>query len=32
MNYIYALFRDGQFLSRSIQSDKKFLVLTGVRG
>ena len=27
----YALFRDGQFLTQSIQSDKKFLVLTEVR-
>lgn len=28
----YALFRDGQFLTQSIQSDKKFLALAGVRG
>ena len=27
----YALFRDGQFLTQSIQSDKKFLALAGVR-
>ena len=26
----YALFRDGQFLTQSIQSDKKFLALAGV--
>lgn len=26
----YALFRDGQFLTQSIQSDKKFLTLAGV--
>ena len=26
----YALFRDGQFLAQSIQSDKKFLALTGL--
>lgn len=26
----YALFRDGQFLTQSIQSDKKFLVLAGL--
>ena len=27
----YALFRDGEFLTQSIQSDKKFLALAGVR-
>ena len=27
----YALFRDGKFLTQSIQSDKKFLALAGVR-
>lgn len=27
----YALFRNGQFLTQSIQSDKKFLVLAGVQ-
>lgn len=27
----YALFRDGQFLTQSVQSDKKFLALAGVR-
>ena len=27
----YALFRDGRFLTQSIQSDKKFLALAGVR-
>lgn len=27
----YALFRDGRFLTQGIQSDKKFLALTGVR-
>ena len=27
----YALFRDGQFLTQSIQSDKKFLALAGIR-
>ena len=26
----YALFRDGQFLTQSIQSDKKFLALAGL--
>ena len=26
----YALFRDGKFLTQGIQSDKKFLALTGV--
>ena len=28
----YALFRDGKFVTQSIQSDKKFLALAGVRG
>ena len=28
----YALFRDGKFLTQSIQTDKKFLALAGVRG
>ena len=28
---IYALFRDGQFLTQSIQSDKKFLALAGLQ-
>lgn len=28
----YALFRDGQFLTQSIQSDKKFLALAGIQG
>ena len=28
----YALFQDGQFLTQSIQSDKKFLTLAGVQG
>ena len=27
----YALFRDGRFLTQSIQSDKKFLALAGIR-
>ena len=27
----YALFRDGKFLTQSIQSDKKFLALAGIR-
>ena len=27
----YALFRDGQFLTQSIQSDKKFLALAGLQ-
>ena len=27
----YALFRDGQFLTQSIQSDKKFLALAGLK-
>lgn len=27
----YALFRDGKFLTQSIQSDKKFLVLAGIQ-
>ena len=27
----YALFRDGRFLTQSIQSDKKFLALAGVQ-
>lgn len=27
----YALFRDGQFLTQGIQSDKKFLKLAGVQ-
>ena len=27
----YALFRDGKFLTQSIQTDKKFLALAGVR-
>ena len=26
----YALFRDGQFVTQSIQSDKKFLALAGI--
>ena len=26
----YALFRDGKFITQSIQSDKKFLALAGV--
>lgn len=28
----YTLFRDGAFLTQSIQSDKKFLALAGVKG
>lgn len=28
----YALFRDGQFVTQAIQSDKKFLTLAGVEG
>ncbi|HPY99955.1 MAG TPA: YoaP domain-containing protein [Clostridiales bacterium] len=28
----YALFRDGQFVTQGIQSDKKFLALAGVKG
>ena len=28
----YALFRDGEFVTQSIQSDKKFLALAGVQG
>ena len=28
----YALFRDGQFVTQAIQSDKKFLALAGVEG
>lgn len=28
----YALFRDGAFLTQSIQSEKKFLALAGVKG
>ena len=28
----YALFRDGRFLTQSIQSDKKFLALAGIQG
>lgn len=28
----YALFRDGQFVTQAIQSDKKFLALAGVNG
>ena len=27
----YALFRDGKFVTQSIQSDKKFLALAGIR-
>ena len=27
----YALFRDGRFLTQSIQTDKKFLALAGIR-
>ncbi|MDY3816065.1 MAG: YoaP domain-containing protein [Candidatus Limiplasma sp.] len=27
----YALFRDGRFLTQSIQSDRKFLALAGIR-
>ena len=27
----YALFRDGEFLTQAIQSDKKFLALSGVK-
>ena len=27
----YALFRDSQFLTQSIQSDKKFLALAGIK-
>ena len=28
----YALFRDGEFLTQGIQSDKKFLALAGIKG
>ena len=28
----YALFRDGEFLTQAIQSDKKFLALAGLKG
>ena len=28
----YALFRDGEFLTHGIQSDKKFLALAGIKG
>ena len=27
----YALFRDGEFVTQSIQSDKKFLALSGIK-